>query len=138
MADWPDFSATDLLRLPVQHGVDFVVVGGIAMVIHGSARLTQDLDICFASDPANLSVMGTALSQAGAQLRGIDEDAPFVPDARTLARLSIVTLQTRYGPIDLLRDPVARPPTRSCAGEPRGSRSTAWRCSSPRSTTWPT
>ena len=70
MADWPEFSATDLLRLLVRHGVDFVVVGGIAMVIHGSARLTQDLDICFAADAANLSVLGTALSQAGRSSAG--------------------------------------------------------------------
>ena len=110
MADWLEFSATDLLRLLVRHGVDFVVVGGIAMVIHGSARLTQDLDICFASDAANLSVLGTALSVAQARLRGVDEEVPFVPDARTLAQLSIVTLQTRYGPIDLLRDPSGAPP----------------------------
>ena len=27
------------------HRVEFVLVGGMAAVIHGSARLTQDLDI---------------------------------------------------------------------------------------------
>ena len=32
--------------------VDFVVIGGVAAVLHGSARNTFDLDICFASDPA--------------------------------------------------------------------------------------
>ncbi len=110
MVNWPEFSATRLLRELVRHGVDFVVVGGIAMVVHGSSRLTQDLDICFASDAANLSVLGTALSHAGATLRGIDDDVPFVPDARTLAQLSTVTLQTRHGPIDLLREPSGAPP----------------------------
>ncbi len=110
MASWPEFSATDLLRHLVRRGVDFVVVGGIAMVIHGSARLTQDLDICFASDDANLSVLGAALSEVGAKLRGIAEEVPFVPDARTLRQLSIVTLETRHGPLDLLREPSGAPP----------------------------
>ena len=110
MASWPEFSATDLLRHLVRRGVDFVVVGGIAMVIHGSARLTQDLDICFATDDANLSVLGAALSEVGAKLRGIAEEVPFVPDARTLRQPSIVTLETRHGPLDLLREPSGAPP----------------------------
>ncbi len=110
MASWPEFSATQLLRHLVRRGVDFVVVGGIAMVIHGSARLTQDLDICFATDDANLSVLGAALSEVGARLRGIAEEVPFVPDARALRQLSIATLETRYGPLDLLRQPGGAPP----------------------------
>lgn len=110
MASWPEFSATELLRHLVRRGVDFVVVGGIAMVIHGSARLTQDLDICFATDDANLSVLGAALSEVGAKLRGIAEEVPFVPDSRALRQLSIVTLETRHGPLDLLREPSGAPP----------------------------
>jgi predicted nucleotidyltransferase len=99
-----------LLRALVQHGVDFVVVGGIAMVFHGSARVTQDLDICFAPDQANLDVLGNALVELGARLRGVPEDVPFIPDGRALRRLSILTLGTRHGPIDLLRDPKEAPP----------------------------
>ncbi len=110
MASWPEFSATDLLRHLVRRGVDFVVVGGIAMVIHGSARLTQDLDICFATDDANLGVLGAALSEVGAKLRGIAEEVPFVPDNRALRQLSIMTLETRHGPLHLLREPSGAPP----------------------------
>jgi len=110
VASWPEFSATELLHALVQRGVDFVVVGGIAMVIHGSSRLTQDLDVCFAPDPANLSVLGAALSELGARPRGVEDDVPFVPDARALGQLSIATLDTRHGPLDLLRAPIGAPP----------------------------
>jgi predicted nucleotidyltransferase len=107
---WPEFSPLALLRTLVSHGVDFVVIGGIALVIHGSTRVTQDLDICFAGDQANLDVLGAALIELGAKLRGVDGLGEFVPDGTALRRLSTITLDTRQGPIDLLRDPIGAPP----------------------------
>ena len=107
---WPEFSATGLLRTLAQHGVDFVVVGGIAMVVHGSTRTTHDLDICLAPGQANLDALGAALIELGATLRDLEHPVPFVPDGATLRRLSIVTLHTRDGPLDLLRDPEGAPP----------------------------
>jgi hypothetical protein len=35
-------------------GVEFVVIGGIALGLHGSIRTTEDLDIVPNPDPANL------------------------------------------------------------------------------------
>jgi hypothetical protein len=35
-------------------GAEFIIVGGAAAVAHGSSRLTQDLDIVYAREPANL------------------------------------------------------------------------------------
>ena len=107
---WSEFSPISLLRTLVAHGVDFVVVGGIAMIYQGSARLTQDLDICFAVSQANLEVLGQAMIELGATLRGVADDVPFIPDARALRRLSIATFHTREGAIDLLRDPAGAPP----------------------------
>lgn len=110
VVSWPEFSPTALLRRLVAHGVDFVVVGGIAMIAHGSARLTQDLDVCYATDQANLDVLGAAMVELGARLRGIADDVPFAPDAATLRRTFILTLDTPEGPIDLLRAPDGGPP----------------------------
>ena len=45
------------------------------------------------------------LVELGARLRGIGEDVPFVPDARTLKRTAILTLETPLGSLDLLVDP---------------------------------
>lgn len=106
---WPEFTPTALLRTLVAHGVDFVVVGGIALIYQGSARLTQDLDICFDQAAANLDALGAALIELGATLRGVPDDVPFVPDGRALRQLSIFTLDTSAGPIDLLRDPAGAP-----------------------------
>ena len=61
-ADWPELDLEKLLRRLVAEGVDFVVIGGIAAVIHGSPRVTRDLDICFAPDGANLEALGAALA----------------------------------------------------------------------------
>jgi len=110
VASWAEFSPTRLLTALVAHGVDFVAVGGIAMIAHGSPRLTQDLDICYAGDDANLDVLGAALIELGATLRGIDDDVPFIPDGRALRRTTILTLATREGPIDLLPRPSGAPP----------------------------
>ena len=109
MLEGPDFSPTELLRRLVTRGVDFVVVGGVAMVLHGSARFTQDLDICYSTDPTNLDLLGTALIELEAKLRGVDEEVPFVPDGRTLRRTGILTLVTPEGRIDLLFQPAGAP-----------------------------
>lgn len=109
VATWPEFKLGSMLSRLAAHGVDFVVVGGIAMIGHGSARITRDLDICYASDPANLEALGTVLLEMGARLRGVDEDIPFVPDAHTLRQMSILTLETSEGWIDLLVAPAGAP-----------------------------
>lgn len=109
MENWPEFRPAALLKRLVAHGIDFVVVGGIAMVSHGSARVTQDLDICYATDAANLEALGAALVELRGRLRGVEGDVPFVPDARTLRRTTILTLDTEDGPIDLLVRPAGSP-----------------------------
>ena len=65
-----------------------------------------DLDICFATDDANLIALGDVVIALGARLKGVDEDVPFVPDARTLRGVELLTLVTSLGELDVL----ARPP----------------------------
>jgi predicted nucleotidyltransferase len=108
--NWPEFNPEGLLRRLVARGVDFVIVGGMAMVLHGSARLTRDLDICYSTDPANLDALGATLVELAARLRGPSEDVPFVPDGRTLRRTTILTLDSDDGRIDLLGSPAGAPP----------------------------
>jgi predicted nucleotidyltransferase len=85
-----------------ERGVDFVVIGGIAAVLWGSPRNTFDLDIAFALDDGNLEALGGVLLELGAKPRGVDDDVPFVPDARTLRRVELLTLNTAAGDLDLL------------------------------------
>ena len=90
-------------------GVDFVVIGGVAVIAHGYERNTKDLDICYSPDRPNLEALGEVLLELGARLRGIDEEIPFAADARTLARTQILTLDTQEGGLDLLVDPTGSP-----------------------------
>jgi len=83
-------------------GIRFIVVGGLAATIHGSARLTHDLDIVYARDSENIARLAQLLAQHGAYLRGAPPGLPFVMDAETLRKGLNFTLTTDLGPIDLL------------------------------------
>lgn len=110
MNGFPELRLVPLLRRLIEGQVDFVVIGGVAVALQGYGRSTKDLDITYATDDANLEALGSALIAAGARLRGIAEDVPFVPDARTLKHTQILTLDTTDGGLDLLVDPSGAPP----------------------------
>ena len=44
-----------------EHGIEFVVVGGVAATLHGSSYVTHDLDVCYSRDGANLERLARAL-----------------------------------------------------------------------------
>jgi len=112
VTDRPPLSVDEILRRLVERGVDFVVIGGIAAVLHGSARNTFDLDICFATDDANLAALSDVLVALDARLKGVDEQVPFVPDAQTLRQIELLTLVTSLGELDVLARPQGAPPYR--------------------------
>lgn len=109
MIELPDFRPRALLRRLVAGNVDFVVIGGIAAVAHGSASFTQDLDIAYAPDEENLDRLGRVLVDLEARLRGVTDDVPFIPDGRTLRHVRVLTLETAQGLIDLLAEPDGAP-----------------------------
>jgi len=109
VANWPDFRPTTLIGGLVRAEVDFVVIGGVAVVIQASPRFTRDLDISYATDTANLERLGTLLVALNARLRSVEDDLPFAPDARTLRQARMLTLTTRDGDLDLLVDPPGSP-----------------------------
>jgi hypothetical protein len=93
----------------VRHGVDFVLIGGLAGIAHGSAYNTDDLDVAYARDRDNLERLAAALEEAGATLRGAPADLPFTPDAETLARGLNFTFSTLHGSLDTLGEPAGAP-----------------------------
>ena len=84
------------------HGVRFVIVGGVAATVHGSSRLTHDLDIVYARDPENLGRMVRALASHEPYLRGAPPGLPFRFDEPTLQAGLNFALTTDLGPMDLL------------------------------------
>ena len=95
-----DFSA--LLRTLAHHDAAFIVVGPAAAIAHGSARLTQDLDVVYERSPGNLEKLVAALAEYRPYLRGVPQGLPFHWDLATLSRGLNFTLTTSLGSIDLL------------------------------------
>jgi hypothetical protein len=83
-------------------GVDFVIIGGVAMVLRGSTRVTVDLDICYERSQANLERLASALAPHHPRLRGAPPELPFLWDGRTLRSGLNFTLTTELGDLDLL------------------------------------
>ena len=96
----PDYEV--LVGALVDHRVDFVVVGAVALVLHGSSRVTRDLDICYSRQPANLKALAAALKGFRPTLRGAPDTLPFALTAETLASGLHFTLTCSAGDIDLL------------------------------------
>ena len=86
------------------------MIGGFALIVHGHVRLTRNLDITFARDPGNLDALGSLLVELGASLAGVEEDLPFSPDALTLGRVDLLTLDTELGRLDVHARPAGAPP----------------------------
>ena len=82
--------------------IECVIVGGLAATIHGSARLTQDVDFVYARDRANVGRLVAALRPHSPYLRGAPPGLPFEWSEATVERGLNFTLTTAIGDIDLL------------------------------------
>jgi transcriptional regulator with XRE-family HTH domain len=100
--DKPILEAGPLLDALDRNAVEFVVIGGVAGLAHGSAYPTYDLDIAYARNARNLERMAAALRGIGVTLRGAPEDLPFRVDAKTLAGGMNFTFLTEFGGFDIL------------------------------------
>jgi hypothetical protein len=91
-----------LLTPLVRHGVDFVLVGGMAGISHGSNYPSYDLDVVYARDRDNVARLVEALQEIGVRLRGAPADLPFLLDAKTIENGSNFSFVTPYGDFDIL------------------------------------
>jgi hypothetical protein len=82
--------------------VEFIVVGDVATVIHGSPRLTSHLDIVYSRRRENISRIATALAPLQPYPRGASPRLPFRLDEGTVARGLNFVLNTSLGALDLL------------------------------------
>jgi hypothetical protein len=83
-------------------GVEFIVVGGVAARAHGSARLTNDLDVVYRRTSDNVHRLAEALAPHAPYLRGAPPGLPFRWDADTIRRGLNFTLTTAFGDLDVL------------------------------------
>ena len=85
-----------LVQALLEAGVEFIVVGGAAAVLHGAPITTQDLDIVHRRTPANVERLSTLLTKLDATFRGRD----LRPSAELLAGRGQLNLSTSLGPLD--------------------------------------
>jgi predicted nucleotidyltransferase len=97
----------ELLGELVREGVEFLIIGGVAVGYHGHVRATKDVDVVPAPDPANLERLARALEQLEVQVEGAEEfDAAELPnplDPHALAQGGNWVLLTRLGRLDIMQ-----------------------------------
>lgn len=96
-----NFDFKTILRVLVEHKVDFIVIGGVCATLHGAPVFTYDLDIVYSREPDNLARLETALQQLQSYYR---EHPPFrfLPHAERIDTPGHHLLMTSAGPLDLL------------------------------------
>ncbi len=99
----PDtFQPEQILRVLTKHGVNYVLIGGLAATMHGSPHLTQDVDITPQRSRENLTRLSDALRALEAKVRAVGiEPLPFNHDAEFLAGVDVWNLDTLYGDLDI-------------------------------------
>lgn len=96
MSEAPVFDPYALFAAFDRERVSYVVVGGFARVVHGSAEITDGLDIVPSLREENLRRLGRALEE-------LDAGEPAL--AERLASLEPVTAQTRAGELRIVPEP---------------------------------
>lgn len=107
-ADTP-LDAERILRALAEHGVEYVLIGGLAVQTHGHVRTTNDADLIPAPDPANLERLAAALHSLEARVLNTGEEETEI-DAKMLPRATIWQFASRDGGIDVMHEvPGGRP-----------------------------
>ena len=101
-----DFDPVRILAALQEAGVRFILVGGMAAILHGDVGVTIDLDVAPEREPGNLDRLATALRALGARIRasGEPEGLPFDCSGAfflNLAPDSILNLTTQAGDLNL-------------------------------------
>jgi len=94
-----------LLRTLAEFGVDFVVIGGVAGVVHGHERTTFDLDICYSRAQQSTRALARALTALDAYLKEGDRLIPAPADFRIYQHGDTFILRTDAGDLDCLAAP---------------------------------
>jgi hypothetical protein len=102
------FQADELLLALREAQVRFVVIGGIAVGVHGYVRATKDLDIVPDPEPENVARLSSLLRELDAEHVGVGDFAagefPHDPtDPEQLAQGANFRLETRLGPLDIMQ-----------------------------------
>lgn len=95
------FDPVAIFRSLERHEVEYVLIGGLAAVLHGSPLRTNDADVCPRRGRDNLERLAGALTDLDARLFTADGPVEFVCDVEFLERVQVLTLATSAGRLDV-------------------------------------
>jgi predicted nucleotidyltransferase len=103
----PELDIRGILEALVGEGVEFLIIGGVAVGFHGYVRATKDVDIVPAPDLENLEKLARVLGALDAQIEGAeeidDQELPDPLDPEALALGGNWVLRTRLGRFDVMQ-----------------------------------
>jgi len=103
----PELDIRGILGELAREGVDFLVIGGVAVGYHGHIRATKDVDVVPAPDAANLEKLAQVLRRLDAEIEGAEEfdsgELPDPLDPDSLALGGNWVLLTRLGRLDVMQ-----------------------------------
>ena len=108
----PDLDITSIIRTLNGRGVHYVVIGGIAALVHDlPLPATVDIDVTPARDAKNLSRLALAFDDLEAGLLTAEHAGTWFPrhPIEKWSRYDTLHLMTRYGPLDLVFVPDGAP-----------------------------
>lgn len=103
--------AERILDVLAEHGVEYVIVGGMAVQTHGHVRTTIDIDVFPSPDRSNLERLADALNALDARILNPGSEQLKI-DATLLPRATLWQFTTPHGAIDVLHDVPGAPPYR--------------------------
>ncbi len=95
-------SLHQLLQRFVDADFEFVLIGGYASVLHGSALVTNDIDLCAALSPENVERLRAVLADLHPVHRITHEKLSFLQHPAPGAPVANLYLETDAGIVDVL------------------------------------
>jgi predicted nucleotidyltransferase len=103
----PELDIQRILQELVEGGVDFLVIGGVAVGYHGHIRATKDVDVVPAPDGENMERLARVLRDLEAEVEGSEDfEAGELPDPLDPSALELGgnwVLSTRLGRLDVMQ-----------------------------------
>jgi hypothetical protein len=105
------FRPDEILRTLERHGVEYVVIGGLAATLHGASTVTFDVDIVPDPSQENLERLSAALDELNARVRveGIEGGLAFDHNSQSFEKMNLLNLVTTHGDFDIAFHPSGIP-----------------------------
>lgn len=103
------FDPARIFAVLAEHEVEYVLIGGLAGVLHGSTAMTNDADIVPSRADNNLERLSAALIDLEARIRVLDspDGIAFDPHPALLESMVLLNMTTRCGDLDVTFSPSA-------------------------------